>query len=102
MAWELPVRRGVIEERIGKSLSRFMREGRYILEPAPKRPGEIQLAYCVTQRGCGVVEESRKKVWKPSTQQPPGVFGLLTFSENKKVFGDKVMFSDLVGESYPH
>src|ERR1700757_2060178 len=64
--------------------------------PAPKSPGEIQLAYRVTQRGCGTEEGSKKKVWKPSVQHPPGVFGLAVLSENRNVLGNKVILSDLV------
>src|SRR5215467_4008004 len=57
-------------------------------KPAPNRPGEIQLANWVTQRGCGVAEGSKKNVWNPSTQHPPGALGLFTFSENRKVLGN--------------
>src|SRR5215470_545144 len=52
-------------------------------KPPPKRPGEIQLAYWVIQRGCGIVPGSKKKVWKPRTQHPPGTLGLFTLSENR-------------------
>src|SRR5262245_38787300 len=63
--------------------------------PAPKRPGEIQLAYWVTQR-CSGNPLSRKNVWKPKVQHPPGTFGLLTFRLNRKVLGNSVMFMPLV------
>src|ERR1051326_3152447 len=65
-------------------------------KPEPNSPGEIQLAYCVTQRGWGVAEGSKKYVWKPSTQHPPGVFGLFTFNEKRNVFGKRVMLSEFV------
>src|SRR5947209_8295901 len=38
--------------------------------PAPKSPGEIQLAKANTQRLSGL-PPSVKYVWKPSVQQPP-------------------------------
>src|SRR5438270_12615902 len=50
---ELPVRRGVREERVAERLRQFMTKGSHVLEPAPKRPGEIQLAYWLMERCCG-------------------------------------------------
>src|SRR5262249_2782324 len=63
--------------------------------PPPKMPGEIQLAYWVIQRSSGN-PPSRKKVWKPRVQQPPGTLGLFTFRLNRKVFGNSDMFMPLV------
>src|SRR5215469_3816245 len=56
--------------------------------PPPKMPGEIQLAYWVTQRDCGMVPDWKKKVWNPSTQHPPGALGSSTLSANRKVLGN--------------
>src|SRR6478672_26921 len=63
--------------------------------PAPKSPGEIQLANWVTQRDCGNTP-SRKNVWKPRTQHPPGVLGLAVFRLKRKVLGNIVVFKPLV------
>src|SRR5690242_234578 len=63
--------------------------------PPPKTPGEIQLAYWVIHLDSGNAP-SRKYVWKPRTQHPPGTLGLFTFRLKRKVFGNMVKFMPLV------
>src|ERR1700744_5970421 len=56
--------------------------------PAPNRPGEIQLANWLMNRCCGNrPSKFAKYVWKPSTQQPPGVLGFAWLRLKRKVFG---------------
>src|SRR5215472_13503613 len=64
-------------------------------KPRPKIPGEIQLWNKETQRSCGTAP-SRKKVWKPRTQQPPGTLGLFALRLNRKVFGVQTSLRALV------
>src|SRR5580693_1689977 len=60
LARELPDRGCVVNERIGKRFGEFMGKGGYVLEPCAEKARQDQLKYWLTQRGCGIVLESRK------------------------------------------